>query len=300
MKKFDTLLSNYLYSNKNVDVEGLGTFSLDENFILPPDAEKAAFYPLEGIQFKYNNRAETSPELLDYLVQQTGKIRSLMSADFSSYVAEIRQFVNIGKPWVIEGIGTLQKTKVGGYELVPGEAMSERVNMHYVDENTESAEPVKRNRWIVGLLFTVAVAAVVGGLGFGIYVLFIKTQDNNSSSEQTASTFQDTSNVISTDTISRKPDSLVKRDSSAVNLSTDTSYNYKVIHEITKWKERANKRTTQLNQLGIKSYFDSVVIRDTLRYRLFVYQKIQPADTTKAKDSLSIFFGRRVRLEKLH
>jgi hypothetical protein len=300
VKKFDTLLSNYLYSNKTVDIEGLGTFSLDENFVLPPDAEKAAFYPLEGIHFTYSSRAETSPELLDYLVQQTGKIRSLISADFSSYVAEIRQFVNIGKAWVIEGIGTLQKTRNGNYELVPGEAMSERVNVHYVDEDEVTEKPVRRNRWIIGLLFTIAVVAVVAGLGFGVYVMFIKSQDNKDASQQTVSTLPDSTKAISSDSISRKPDSLNRRDSSAINISSDTSNNYKVIHEITKWRERATKRTSQLNQLGIKSTFDSMVMRDTLRYRLFVYKSIQPADTNKAKDSLSIFFGRKVRLEKVH
>jgi hypothetical protein len=299
VKKFDTLLSNYLYNNKSVDIEGLGTFSLDENFVLPPDTEKAAFYPLEGIHFKYNSRAETSPELLNYLVQQTGKIRSLISADFSSYVAEIRQFVNIGKSWAIEGIGTLQKTKAGNYELVPGEAMSERVNMHYVDEDEVTEKPVRRNRWILGLLFTIAVVAVVAGLGFGVYVLFIKTQDNKNTAQQATVSYPDTA-VVLTDSISRKPDSLLRKDSSALNPTVDTSNNYKVIHEITKWRERATKRTNQLVQLGIKSYFDSMIIKDTLRYRLFVYQVIQPADTEKVKDSLSVFFGRKVRLEKTH
>lgn len=295
MKKFDTLLSNYLYSNKNVDIEGIGTFSLDDNFVLPPDTEKSAFYPLEGIRFHYNSRAETTPALLDYIVQQTGKIRSLITADFSSYVAEIKQFVNIGKPWVIEGIGTLQKTKEGKFELIPGEALSERISMHYMDEPEKSAEPVKGKRWLVGLLFTAAVLAVVAGIGFGVYVLFIKTNDNSNGSEQAVNTVSpaDTSGaVMSTDTVSRKPDSLT------TIPVIDSSNNYKAIFEITKWKERVDKRTAQLAQFGIKSYYDSMIIRDTLRYRIFVYQKIMPADTVRVKDSLSLYFGRKVRLEK--
>ena len=114
-----------------MEIEGLGTFSLDDNFLLPPDAEKTTFFPLEGIHFVYNSKAETSPELFDYIVEHTGKIRSLVKADFSSYVSEIKQFVNIGKPWAIEGIGTLQKNREGKFELVPGEALAERGNIHY-------------------------------------------------------------------------------------------------------------------------------------------------------------------------
>lgn len=298
MKKFDTLISNYLYNNKNVDLEGLGTFSLDEHFVLPPDAEKNAFYPLEGISFKHNTKVETTPALLEYIVQQTGKIRSLVSADFASYLAEIRQFVNIGKPWAIEGIGTLQKTKDGRYELIPGEAMSERISMQYDNDSEDNSEPVKRNRWIVGLLFTVAVVAVVAGLGFGVYVLFIKSQDN--ATEQTASnvTLPDTTGIapISADTISRKPDSL------NITTGNDSGYNYKAYFMTTKWKERLQKRTDQLTGFGIKTYYDSSIIRDTLRYRMFVYQRIIPPDSirlVKVRDSLSAYFGNAVRLEKI-
>jgi hypothetical protein len=295
VKKFDTLISNYLYTNKKLDIEGIGTFTLDDNFVLPPDAEKTAFFPLEGIHFVYSTRAQTSPGLLDYLVQQTGKIRSLISADFSSYVSEIKQFVNIGKPWVIEGLGTLQKIQDGSYELIPGEATSERVNMHYVDESEKDGEPVKRNRWIVGLLFSIAIIAVIAGLGFGIYMLFIKTTDSAPVTPVVVTApVVDTTNHAASDSIIKKPDSLtVTQPSDFTNGN-----NYKAIFEITKWKERVNKRTTQLAQYGIRSFYDSMVIRDTLRYRMFVYQKILPADSIKVRDSLSLFFGRRVRLER--
>ncbi len=297
MKKFDTLIANFLYNNKNADLEGLGTITLDDNFILPPDAEKTAFYPLEGISFKHNTRVETSPALLEYLIQQTGKIRSLVSADFSSYLAEVKQFVNIGKPWTIEGIGTFQKSKDGRFELIPGEAMSERISMHYENNEEDNSEPVKRNRWIVGLLFTVAVVAVVAGLGFGVYVMFIKSK-GNTPTEQVATNSTDTLEftATSTDTVSRKPDSVT----SASN--TDTNYNYKAYFLTTKWKERIEKRKVQLSTFGVKTFYDSSLVRDTFRYRMFVYQRILPPDSirlVKVRDSLSAYFGSTVRLEKI-
>lgn len=300
MKKFDTLIASFLYTNKTVDIEGLGTFSVDENFVLPPDTEKTTFFPLEGIQFNYDPKIPTSPALLDYLVQQTGKIRSLITSDFVSYIAEIRQFVNIGKPWVIEGIGTLQKNKEGRFELVPGEALSERINVHYVEENAENAEPVKRNRWIVGLLFTIAVVAVVAGLGFGIYALFFQGKGSHSAEQATTTAPAVDTQVVAVpkDTIFKKPDSL----NAPAPAAADSSFNYKAYIETTKWKERVEKRTAQLSQYGIKSYYDSMIIRDTLRYRMYVYQRIFPADSLRlvhARDSLSSYFGRRVRLEKI-
>lgn len=291
MKKFDTLISNYLYTNKKLDIEGIGSFWLDESFVLPPDAEKTAFFPLEGIHFRYDTKAETSPGLIDFIMQQTGKIRSLVKADFSSYVAEIKQYVNIGKPWAIEGIGTLQKNREGKFELIPGEALSERINMQYADETEEEEEPVRRRKWMVGFVLILAIVAVVAGLGFGVYVLFIKTTDTNAT-EQVVDVFPgDDTTVASTDTLSRKDPVITK--------SPGDSFNYRVIHETTMRRQRALTRTNQLNEFGLRSFIDSMKIRDTLYYRMFIYKNIMPADTTRVRDSLSVYFGRRVRLERI-
>lgn len=291
MKKFDTLISNYLYTNKKLDIEGIGSFWLDESFVLPPDAEKTAFFPLEGIHFRYDTKAETSQGLIDFIMQQSGKIRSLVKADFSSYVAEIKQYVNIGKPWAIEGIGTLQKNREGKFELIPGEALSERINMQYADETEEDEEPVRRRKWMVGFVLILAIVAVVAGLGFGVYVLFIKTTDTNTT-EQVVDVFPaDDTAVASTDTLSR-------RDTMVATAPSD-SFNYRVIHEITMKRQRALTRTNQLNEFGLRSFLDSMKIRDTLYYRMYIYKNILPADSVRVRDSLSVYFGRRVRLERI-
>lgn len=289
MKKFDTLISNYLYSNKKLDLEGIGSFWLDESFVLPPDAEKTAFFPLEGIHFSHNSRIETSTGLIDFLVQQSGKIRSLVKADFSSYLAEIKQYVNIGKPWAIEGIGTLQKNREGKFELVPGEALSERINMQYADETDEDEEPVRRRKWMVGFVLILAIIAVIAGLGFGVYLLFVKTT-NTSPSEPVVNVFpaEDTG-VLTSDTLARR-DTIV--------ASATDSFNYRVIHEITPRRQRALTRTAQLNEFGLGSHIDSVMVNNARYYRMFIYKNILPADTTRVRDSLSVYFGRKVRLER--
>lgn len=289
MKKFDSLIANYLYTNKQVDLEGIGSFSLDDQFVLPPDAEKSAFFPLEGIHFIHDTKLETSPGLIDYIIQHTGKIRSLVQADFSSYVSEVRQFVNIGKPWAIEGIGTLQKNKDGRFELIPGEVVAERVNMHYAVEEEEDEEPVKRRKWMVGFILSIAIIAVVAGIGFGIYVLFIKTQPTSVADTDMPMILEDTTPVIQ--------DSVIRRDTTAIN-SNDTA-NYRAIFEVTSLRSRAVVRTGQLREYGVNSVYDSFS-RDNIKwYRLFIYKNILPQDTARVKDSLSLYFGRKVRLEKL-
>lgn len=289
MKKFDSLIANYLYTNKQVDLEGIGSFSLDDQFVLPPDAEKSAFFPLEGIHFIHDTKLETSPGLIDYIIHHTGKIRSLVQADFSSYVSEVRQFVNIGKPWAIEGIGTLQKNKDGRFELIPGEVVAERVNMHYAVEEEEDEEPVKRRKWMVGFILSIAIIAVVAGIGFGIYVLFIKTQPASVADTDMPMILEDTTPVMQ--------DSVIRRDTTAIN-SNDTA-NYRAIFEVTSLRSRAVVRTGQLREYGVNSVYDSFS-RDNIKwYRLFIYKNILPQDTARVKDSLSLYFGRKVRLEKL-
>ncbi len=290
MKKFDSLIANYLYTNKQVDLEGIGSFSLDNNFVLPPEAEKSAFFPLEGIHFTHDTKLETSPGLIDYIIQQTGRIKSLVEADFSSYVSEVRQFVNIGKPWAIEGIGTLQKNKNGRFELIPGEVVAERVNMHYTVEEEEDDEPVKRRKWMVGFILLIAIIAVVAGIGFGIYVLFIKTQPGSIAEPEMPM-------VLDEDTTTILQDSVVRRDTITAKIN-DTA-NYRAIFEVTSLRSRAIVRTTQLKQYGVNGLYDSFSRDNVMWYRLFIYKNILPQDTTRVKDSLSLYFGRKVRLQKL-
>lgn len=293
MKKFDALISNYLYTNRKMDIEGIGTFSLDESFVLPPDAEKSTFFPLEGIHLEYNTRAETSPGLIDYIIQHTGKIRSLVKADLSSYTSEIKQFVNIGKPWAIEGIGTLQKNKEGKFELVPGEALAERVNIHYTEEADDEEEPVKRRKWMVGFILTLAIVAVVAGIGFGVYVLFFRTQDHSTATTPTTTKlFDDDSAAVDHN------DTAVQPKQDTIPSVPPGTVNYKAYFAYTRFRSKAMSITDSLVKRGFKSQFDSTMVNDTLRYHLFVYQQILPLDSARIQDSLSNYFGRKVRLER--
>jgi len=277
-----------------MELEEIGSFVLDSSFVLPPDAEKSAFFPLEGIRFTYGRHAETTPELIDFLVAETGKIRSLIRADFESYLSEIRQFVNIGKPWVIEGIGTLNKTMEGEYGLIPGQLASERISTGYSaadDDYDGETSKIRKRRSFVTILFMLAVLAVVGGLGFGIYTLFIKPPAAIKTQE--ASVQPDITEPVFSDTTATKDSAFL---SDSVAMATDT-IRYKAIFEISKWRTKALTRLDYWNHAGIPTNIDSIIINDTLRYRLFIFKRSLPADTLKMKESLLKIFKTRIRLE---
>ncbi len=67
--KFDDHLAAYLYENKSLRLEGIGTFTLDEKVSVPHETDKEVYYPIEGLLFKYNPKSDTDENLISFLVK---------------------------------------------------------------------------------------------------------------------------------------------------------------------------------------------------------------------------------------
>lgn len=109
--KIEQLLVQHFYQHRQITLQGLGTFTLSPDIALPADNDKDSNLPENAISFVYNPRAQEDDELISFIVQQTRKIRPLASADLDSYLVLGKQFLNIGKPFTIEGLGQLEKIK---------------------------------------------------------------------------------------------------------------------------------------------------------------------------------------------
>ena len=101
--KLAPLLAQYLYDQKKLDLPGIGIFLLDPSARTRTDAQHFS----EGISFEHNAAVKEDEHLISYITAQTGKMKALASSDLSSYIELGIQFLNIGKPFQIEGIGTL-------------------------------------------------------------------------------------------------------------------------------------------------------------------------------------------------
>jgi len=55
--KLEQLIVQYLYNNKKVTLQDIGTFTLSSDVIIPADSEKETSLPLGSIEFEYNNKA---------------------------------------------------------------------------------------------------------------------------------------------------------------------------------------------------------------------------------------------------
>src|SRR5882757_1118507 len=128
--KIEQLLVQHFYNNREITLQGMGTFKLSPDFVLPMENDKEVVMPENAIDFQYNPKATEDDALINFIVQQTRKIKPLASADLDSYLVLGKQFLNIGKPFKIDGIGVLEKNMAGEYEFMQG---------HYTSSKMEAA-----------------------------------------------------------------------------------------------------------------------------------------------------------------
>ncbi|MGH2649304.1 MAG: hypothetical protein ACRDE8_17120 [Ginsengibacter sp.] len=111
--KIEQALVLYLLKNKQVSLQGIGTFKIDGAIPDSTDSDKPFVIPAEAISFSYDPRTKEEDDLIDFIVVNTKKIKPLASADLDSFLTLGRQFLNIGKPFTIQNLGTLEKLTSG-------------------------------------------------------------------------------------------------------------------------------------------------------------------------------------------
>jgi hypothetical protein len=176
--KLPQLLSQWLYQTRKLDLPGIGSFTLDAGAVIPQESDRMGQQPATGISFKNANIPLPDDALITYIKEHTGKMKSLASADLDFYLTTGRQLLNIGKPFFMEGIGTLQKNKEGKLDFAPGDYLIPRLEESAADRNRNSYdEPQReepksgnvRQRQTLLLLLLIAGLVVVGYGGYYLY-----------------------------------------------------------------------------------------------------------------------------------
>ncbi len=174
--KIEELIVQYFYTNKEVRLPGIGAFKLASDVTLPSEREKELTLPENAIVYEYDTRAVEDNGLIHYIVEYTGKILPLATSDLDSYIILAKQYLNIGKPLQIEGLGTLIKSQSEEYQFVQASHTHHNHETAYqpLREKTEEkisfasgakrgrAKEKKRGLWIVIaviLLLCLAAAA---------------------------------------------------------------------------------------------------------------------------------------------
>lgn len=296
--KLSILLAQYFYQHKHLNLPSIGSFHLDAAVSVPDQNDKNFREFLKYVQFTQQPVAKADDALIDYIRAHTGKIRPLAESDLESYLADGKLLLNIGKPFHIEGIGTLHKNKLGIYEFIPGEPSMERmetVSEHGREKERESEKPVvkkksafdesysrieahnnRRKGLLVGTLVVIGLAVIIWG-GYSLY--------NNNDGKELSTPAQ------VADTLTQPADTAAKAPADSIPATPAVpgvpAGSYKFIAETTTRKARALKRHAFLLTLNRDFKLET---KDSTTFDITVIIPGTPADTTRLKDSLNAWY----------
>ena len=271
-------MSQFFLNNKQLNLTGIGRFILNDS---------------GNITFQQDASVREDIELVSFIAENSGKMKSLVSADLDSHLELARQFLNIGKPYMFEGIGTLSKNKFGNYDFVPNNTSTEKNkenpgegrDLTSTTENSftdyeEMFSPKKPKCPATKKIVTWLVALAGLSLAvFGGYKVYNKTKN-----KKVSVTNSEKATIIPQDTISKTKDTVT-----VITKPVDSSGSYRFVIE-TAGRQRAFKRYAQLKGIFVDVRMDT---KDSVLFKLYFLLPATPADTTRKKDSLQRLYGTR-------
>ena len=303
--KLPLLLTQYLYKYKNLNLPGIGSFTLDPSAILPDDHSKNPHEAARGIEFSTDYASQPDPELIEFIRVHTGKIKPLAVADLESFLTLGYELLNIGKPFHLEGIGTLTKGQEGKIEFDPGEYTTSRIE----DARTEGSrharkkqivhdephfEPGQQQAGSRKLIVTLAIFLGLVIIGWGGYQLYKK---NSLGSAERDIAAVDAKNKEQDSVRNMKmADSIEASQKKQVQTrSPGDSTVMKFIILQTHNKEHALKRYNQLLSFNLKINLET---QDSSYFKVYFSFPAAMKDTIKIKDSLEREYAHKIVIEK--
>jgi hypothetical protein len=281
--KLAALLAEYLYQQKKLNLAGLGTFLIDPSARNTSDAQ----HPSEGISFEHNASVKDDDELIGFISSQTGKMKTLASSDLASYIELGLQFLNIGKPLQIEGIGTLVKNKNGefaftadhvivgkvketGIKELSATSISDGLLTTYETLKPKEEKSPRSKKFFLAFLATATIAAIV----WISYRLNQREPTTQTTSQEMVSTIVDTTRSVSAvDTMTAQNQPVVKT----------ANNSYRFVIEVAN-KKRAYYRYYMLKNGNIPVQMSTT---DSTTFKLYFTLPATSADTARIADSLT-------------
>lgn len=278
--KIEQVLVQQLYNSKKISLQGIGSFSLDSSVSLPADSDRGMVIPENAITFDYNPKAGEDEALIDAIVQHTKKIKPLASADLDSFLMLGRQFLNIGKPFTIEGLGTLDKAQTGELVFIPGQFITPKIEAPKALKENETEEKsglfpdydseVRGNS--SRTIFILVAIILLGLAGWAAWYFFYDTTSDDAVNETQILPAADTS--------------AVKTDSSQTPAATDV-YTFKIVFKKTRDRQDAIKALKKYTEYGHKVI---MYTHDSITYKVAEPFTLPLSDTTHIKDSLNKYY----------
>jgi len=275
--KLGRVIALYLLNHHSVSLPGFGVIRYDPaRSAAAQGEEKEEFFAEGSLSFSPDPKAPIEESLLDYISQETGKMKSLARSDIDSFLQFGQELINISKPFHLEGIGILQPNAKNQLEFLQA---AEHIPEDPYKRSSTSGSRKRRSpvnapspKLMRNMGLAVLALLVLGVVWLGIRWI----------AERPAGT--DTEVVEKTDTpqtrITTTPPP-TSQDSFGVVLERPT-------------RLRAMKRFADLKEWG---HNIRMVTRDSVTFKLYILIHAPLRDTAKHRDSLAIFFNRRVWIE---
>lgn len=308
--KIATLLTDFLYQHRYLNIPGIGYFYIDKDIVIPDPDDKEFEDFLRQIQYKDKPLKDMDEALINFIRAKTGKIKPLAIADLDSFLSDCKLFINIGKPIFLPGIGTLSKGNQGKMDFIPGAPASEKVEYRMPQKATEKArteqkkkpaggvtrkfvlkQPNKRELVLFSGIAGALLLIILGGV-----ILFNYAGKPKEKAEEFVSVAPPVTDTVArqlpppaaTDSVEKAPavvsaTPVTKKDTAAkAGLKA-----YKFVLQRTSKREIAenNYRNIKLDRPDLK-----METRDSVTYKIFVIQKCTPADTARQKEILNYWY----------
>ncbi len=287
--KLASLFARYLYQHKQLNLPGIGVFTIDPAVSVPDIGDKNFQDFLQTIRYQQKTISAPDESFIDFIRKETGKIRPLAESDLDSFLSDGKILLNIDKPFHLEGIGTLLKSVSGEYTFTPGEPELRRLE-HIADRSEESgkrrpvykepgAQPTPGRKLLMA-------AAVIGGIAlviWGGYSLY-----NRSAPPPAVAELQPDSLATGVGVDGEKS-ALLDSVQQIIGATLDKpSGTYKFIIEKTRTRERAFRRYNQLKENLTDIRMETA---DSVHFTLYFILPATPADTARIRDSLKWWYA---------
>ena len=325
--KISVLVAQYFYQHRVLNLPSIGSFYLSDVVDVQTIADKNSRDLIEHIHFAQKAVTRPDDQLIDFIRKHTGKIKPLAESDLETFVADGKLMLNIGKPFHIEGIGTLHKNKEGVYEFTPGQPVIQRLEaptpLTSIDQQ-DPERPLKRKsvfdedpherrnasirRAAMGIGLIIGIGIILWG-GYSLFSSKVKTDPNAAAASTTnEQDTQRTSTYLHNINDPQKAlNEIVKKDSNVSGSSgTDTPQKTVVTpapatnaaSPVATGASRMYKyvlQTTRFRKTAqdmydkLKPKVELEAVDSTL-FRIVLSLPGSPADTARIKDSLRFWY----------
>jgi hypothetical protein len=298
--KISDLLCQYLYQTRELVLEGFGVFRLDPS--VNPTEAKEQEQVYQGITFENDPKLKTPAPFVDFLILHSGKMKPLAISDLEAFLTTGKELLNIGKPLILNGIGTLTRIRNQYLEFTPGPFIPirlEPLEHPFRERVATSEEELFRSEDVPGgvntsrnrrTLLIVAVVLLVLLGGWGVYHFLIQKKSSAADTQiqpaeaPTAQKDTTAGAVSSTEAgPAAKPDSIPASGTGPVT--------FRILVRTYEDQASAQRRFDSLKTWG---HNVAMVKEDSTHYSIIMPFSVPLSDTTAVKDSLTDFVGRKV------